>query len=318
LAQVTRLIVYNPRAGAAIRRYRLRAALEVLRGLPEGHALVATEASDMVGPVRRALAECPSVRQIVACGGDGTVAACAAAVDGRDVPIGIVPTGTTNVLAYELGIPSTPVRAARLLGGATRRLPFRTWRANGGLMLLQLGIGFDGLLLWRTPRRVKHALGFIGVVASALRVGLMFDYPEMRIVSTLEDGSERTDVVTSAMLANAKRWAGPQLLIPSADHTDDLLDVLLLRYRTFPELFRFWTLVLFPGAPHLRLPFVEHVRVRRARIESVRRAVEAHVDGEPILRTPIVVEPHGIAHLLAPVIPSNARNLQFSSWSTTD
>lgn len=252
----------------------------------------------MAGPVRRALERFPETRIVVACGGDGTVAACADAVGGRDIPIGIVPTGTTNVLAFELGLPSNPVRAARLLGTDLPRVAFRTWSVNGRSMLLQLGVGFDGLLMWRTPRRMKRALGFVGVVLSALRQGVTFDYPKMRIVGELEDGDARAVIVTSAMVANAKRWAGPQLTIPNADPADDLVDVLLLDYRSFAQLARFWIAILFPGAPHLRLPFVEHVRMRRLRIESVGRPVEAHVDGEPDLMTPLVVEPRGRVHLL--------------------
>lgn len=302
-----RLIVYNPRGGAAIWRPRLRAALRELQSLPGLSAVVETEANDMVGPIRRALASHPGTTQIVACGGDGTVAACAAAVGDAAIPIGIVPTGTTNVLAYELGLPTNPVRAARLLGGETRPVSFRTWSVNGRPMLLQLGVGFDGLLIWRTPRRLKRALGFVGVVLSALRQGVTFDYPEMRVTGELEDGAMQSVVVTSTMVANAKRWAGAQLAIPTADPGDDLVDVLLLRYRSFRELASFWIAILFPGAPHLRLRFVEHARMRRLRIAALGRPVEAHLDGEPDVMTPIEVEPLGHVSLLAPARQADAR-----------
>jgi diacylglycerol kinase (ATP) len=296
-----RLIVYNPRGGAAIRRPRLRAAMQVLQALPGEHALVATEATDMIGPIQRALVLHPHTTQIIACGGDGTVAAAAAAVGDSGIPVGIVPTGTTNVLAFEIGLPAHPVHAARAYEKEMRRIAFRTWSVNGRMMLLQLGVGFDGLLLWRTPRRVKQALGFLGVVASALRQGVTFDYPKMRVSGELEDGTVRSVVVTSAMIANAKRWAGAQLAIPTADPTDDLIDVLLLQYRNFPELAAFWVAILLPGAPHLRLRYVEHVRMRRLRVEALGRPVEAHLDGEPDVMTPIAVEPLGHVNLLAPL-----------------
>ena len=298
-----RLIVVNPRGGAAFRQPRLHAALRALRALPGDHVIVTTEARDMAAPVRRALEQHPDTSQIVACGGDGTVAACAAALEGRDIPIAIVPTGTTNVLAYELGIPSHPVRAARALGAAMARVPFRTWSVNGRPMLLQLGVGFDGQLIWRTPRAVKRALGFAGVVASALRQGITFDFPAVRVTGVLADGATLTAVVRSAMVANAQRWAGPQITVPGADPSDDLIDVLLLDYRNFAQLARFWLAILFPNAPHLRLAYVRHVRMRRLRIEGVSRPVEAHIDGEPDVLTPIAVEPLGLVHLLAPVRP---------------
>src|SRR5690242_4178570 len=204
-----RLIVYNPKGGAAVKQARLRKALHELQSLPGPSRLVATEVGDMVGPIRRALASTSGVTQIVACGGDGTVAACAAALDGADIPIAVIPTGTTNVLTFELGLPNHAVRAARLLAGTMRPQRFRTWNVNGRMMLLQLGVGFDGLLMWRTPRRVKRMAGFLGVVISALRLGPFFDYPPVRVTGELESGEHFDATATSVMIANAKRWAGP-------------------------------------------------------------------------------------------------------------
>ena len=295
-----RLIVYNPKGGAAIWTSRLRAALRELQRSSVRSVLVETEARDMIGPVRRALAAHPDVTEIVACGGDGTVGACAAALDGRDIPIAIIPTGTTNVLAFELGLPTHAVRAARMLASPTKRVPFRTWKVNDETMLLQLGIGFDGRLLRNTPRGVKRALGFIGVSMSAVRTAVLYDYPEMRVSGVLENGEERSVVVTTAMVANCQRWAGPQLAVPGADPSDDLVDVLLARYRNFPQLAAFWFGILFPGSPHLKLPYVEHVRMRSLKVEALAKAVDAHVDGEPVLTTPITVRPFGRVHLIAP------------------
>lgn len=293
-----RLVVYNPRGGAAIWNHRLRAALRVLQRGPVPTVLVPTEATDMVGPVRRALAAHPAISQVVACGGDGTVGACAAAVGDRGIPIGIVPTGTTNVLAFELGLPASPVAAAKLLDAPMREVPFRTWEVNGFPMLLQLGIGFDGLLIWRTPRRVKRALGFVGVMVSALHRGVWFDYPEVVIEGELADGAAFRGTATSVMIANAKRWAGPQIAVPTADPSDDLCDALVLNYRNFGQLAAFWLAILLPNAPHLRLPFVRHVRLRRASVHASGRAVEAHIDGEPLVTTPLAIAPLGRVTLL--------------------
>lgn len=294
-----RLIVHNPSGGAAIWQPRLNAALRVLRSLPGEHVVVRTEKTDMSGPVRRALAKEPGIMQIIACGGDGTVSACAAALEGQDIPIAVIPTGTTNVLAYELGLPASPVAAAQLLRGEMRRVPFRLWNVNGRPMLLQLGVGFDGQLIARTPRTVKRALGFAGVIASAVQQGVTFDFPEMRVTGVLESGADHTSIATSVLVANATRWAGPQLTVPGADPSDDIIDVLLLTYRNFGQLVRFWLAILFPGARHLRLPYVKHVRMRTLRIESLGRPVEAHLDGEADLVTPLEVEPGGRASLLA-------------------
>jgi diacylglycerol kinase family enzyme len=83
-----------------------------------------------------------------------------------------------------------------------------------------------------------------------------------------------------------------------ADPGDDLVDVLLLTYANFRELATFWLSILLPGAPHLRLRFVEHVHMRRLRIDALGRPVEAHVDGEPSVKTPITLEGRGRVRLL--------------------
>jgi len=165
-------------------------------------------------------------------------------------------------------------------------------------MLLQLGVGFDGHMLWRTPRWLKRAAGFLGVVASSMRVGPFYDYPQMTVDGELETGERVSTGVTSVMVANCKRWAGPQLTVPTADPSDDLVDVLLLNYRNYFQLARFWLAILFPGAPHLKLPYVRHVRFRRLTVTSRGRPVEAHIDGEPDLMTPLSVEPLGRVTLL--------------------
>jgi undecaprenyl-diphosphatase len=293
-----RIIVYNPNGGAAIWQPRLTAALRELQRLPGDSVLVATEARDMDGPIRRALAAHTGVTQVVACGGDGTVAACAAAVGDAPIPIAVIPTGTTNVLTFELGLPNHPLRAARVLAGPTRPVSFRTWSVNGRPMLLQLGVGFDGLLMWRTSRRVKRVAGFLGVVVSALSIGPFFDYPPLVVDGELENGEQMRADATSVMVANAKRWAGPQITVPTADPTDDLVDVLILNYRSFFQLARFWFGILFPGAPHLKLPYVRHARLRRLTVRSLGREVEAHIDGEPNAKTPLTVEPLGRVTLL--------------------
>jgi len=177
-------------------------------------------------------------------------------------------------------------------------VPFRTWSVNGKLMLLQLGIGFDGRLMWQTPRRWKRAFGFLGVVMSALWQGITFDHPPLRVTGELADGGRLDADATSVMVANAKRWAGPRLTVPTADPGDDVVDVLVLTHRSFAQLARFWISILLPGSTHLALPFVRHARCRRVEVRALARPVEAHIDGEPAVTTPIVVEPLGRVTLL--------------------
>src|SRR6185437_1699048 len=84
---------------------------------------------------------------VVAAGGDGTVARVANGVIGTPARLGIVPLGTTNVLARELGIPLVPDAACRLLAGPNATTTIDGMRAGGAYFFTQIGVGIDALMI---------------------------------------------------------------------------------------------------------------------------------------------------------------------------
>ncbi|KIL98913.1 Magnetosome protein MamU [Paramagnetospirillum magnetotacticum MS-1] len=87
-----------------------------------------------------AMAHDNSLDAVVVGGGDGTILTAIVAGLGRDKPLGILPLGTLNLFARDLGLPQDPVEAARILGGAIPRdidlaevngLPFAIWASMG-------------------------------------------------------------------------------------------------------------------------------------------------------------------------------------------
>jgi diacylglycerol kinase (ATP) len=97
---------------------------------------------------------------VLAAGGDGTVAEVMAAAHQRGLPMGIVPRGTGNIVARELGLPAS-------WRGATRRAlerfpatrPVDLVRVNDGYSALAAGIGFDATVMRHTPPALKYWLG---------------------------------------------------------------------------------------------------------------------------------------------------------------
>ena len=86
------------------------------------------------------IAESRDLDAVVVGGGDGTILTAIVAGLGRDLPLGILPLGTLNLFARDLGLPPDPVEAARVLAGATPRLidlaevnglPFAIWASMG-------------------------------------------------------------------------------------------------------------------------------------------------------------------------------------------
>ena len=118
------------------------------------------------GLAEAAVAE--KVDVVMASGGDGTVTACAEGVAGSGVPLAVLPAGTGNLLARNLGLPLALDEAlAVALNGQDRRLD--VGNANGHPFVAMAGIGFDAMLLDSTSEPLKKRLGWVAYAVSALR-----------------------------------------------------------------------------------------------------------------------------------------------------
>jgi diacylglycerol kinase (ATP) len=207
------LIVFNPTAGGR-RRRRLARALEALglQGLrPEvaktvrpGHATdLAREAAGRGVPL------------VVAAGGDGTIAEVASGLAGTAALLGILPLGTANVLAWELGLPPGPERAARVLtaGRAAVLHPGLARFGDGSsrLFVQMVGAGFDAAVVANLDLSLKRRIGKAAYVAQSARE--LFRYPFPRFTASL-DGAE--EEVASAIVTKGRLYAGRHLLAPGA------------------------------------------------------------------------------------------------------
>jgi len=112
------------------------------------------------------------VDAVVVFGGDGTTMQAAAALVGTEVPLGLVPGGTGNVLAGNLRLPRRPVPAAQLITrGHARRIDIgRIDRADGPhYFAVAAGAGADATVMGGTPPEEKRRLGIAGYFASMFR-----------------------------------------------------------------------------------------------------------------------------------------------------
>jgi YegS/Rv2252/BmrU family lipid kinase len=168
-----------------------------------------------------------AVRVVVASGGDGTVTACVAGLAGTGIPLGVLPAGTGNLLARNLGLPlSLDDALAVALTGTDRRLDIGV--ANGRPFAVMAGIGFDAQMLDGASEQMKERMGWVAYVVSAMR---HFGERPMRVVVRADNATARRCRASGVIIGNVGSLPGRVRLLPDAEPDDGLLDVALLTAR---------------------------------------------------------------------------------------
>lgn len=218
------LVVYNPTAGRRHRR-KLDAALAVLRSRS-----IAVDLAETTGPGdSEAMARDAEddVSMVVVAGGDGTIKGAvdglmARVAAGRPVPpLGVLPLGTANVLAGELGLPTDPADAALVLaGGVTAKI--HLGYVDGRCFLIMAGVGFDAAVVARIKPAMKRTLGKAAYVVESLRELIE---PQRRRYRVTVAGEELE--AAAVVLANGHYYGGRFVLAPSASLAAPELQVCL-------------------------------------------------------------------------------------------
>src|SRR5205085_11831439 len=152
------LVVINPIAGSGSAedvRGIVKAAFDERGWRPRFYET--TGSDDLVGLIHQAQQD--GARLVVAAGGDGTIADVANSLIGTDIPLGIIPLGTGNVLSLDLGIPQDIRQAASLLVGPQQIRQLDAMRIGERHFILQIGVGIDSLMIRHTDRSTKQRYG---------------------------------------------------------------------------------------------------------------------------------------------------------------
>jgi YegS/Rv2252/BmrU family lipid kinase len=219
---------------------------------------------------------------VLACGGDGTVTASAAGLAGTGIPLAVIPLGTGNLLARNLGLPIDLGEALTVaLTGRDRQLDAGV--ANGSLFLTMAGLGLDAKMLAGASEPVKKRFGWAAYVVSALRH--LQDRP-MRVSLRTDGGRPLRRLASGVIVGNVGALQGGMPLLPEAAPDDGMLDVVVLTAQGLAGWLRVATHVLLrrPGA-------TEHVMrrtFRELRI-NISRAHLWELDGEVMGRTRQIV-----------------------------
>ncbi len=230
--------------------------------------------------VRDALGE--GCELLIAAGGDGTLRDLGSALAGTTVPLAVLPGGTTNLWAHEIGMALPPEAAARaIVDGEDHSMDMgRLVAEDGGRLrfLLMAGFGIDGLVLERTDSRMKRRLGAFGVAVGGMSAIRAFRPFRGRVRVDGVDAWEGT--TPQVIVANTRLYANVIRVSADALADDGLLDVAIVPWGDVAGAARLaWTLLL-RGHPDGTAP---RFRGRSVEIESD-ADVSIEVDGTPVRR----------------------------------
>ena len=165
---------------------------------------------------------------VICCGGDGTVTAVADGLAGSAVPLALLPAGTGDLLARNLGIPlDTEGALSVAFDGTEQRLDLA--RVGTHVFAVMAGVGLDARMMCDADPESKKRWGWPAYVVAGLRH--LFD-PPMRAQLTLDGAPLPPRRARAVLVGNVGRLQAGARLLPDADPTDGVLDVAVLAPRT--------------------------------------------------------------------------------------
>lgn len=304
------LLIHNPNAGTggAARGRQLDVArkifakggieVDVVETTAPGHA---TEIALRTSTEGRQL--------VVACGGDGTlneiVNGLALQQNGHRVPLALLPGGTANILAKELGIPwDIPEAAQRLVGGEVKDIALGLATPleqpeKKKYFLSVAGAGPDGMIVYSIDLDLKARVGILAYWWQGAREVFRYTFPHFRVVS----GGKKLDA-SLVIVGRTQNYGGPFKITTGADLFEDEFEVMAL---TTQSGFRYLSYLPTLWFGNLRESKGVHFwKADSLVVEPLdAKPVYAQVDGEPLARLPI--EFKIVPRALKLLVPRNAR-----------
>jgi len=327
-------LIYNPSSGQVVFRHELDNLVAFLNRY--GWSVSVRETSKpLQGTELARHAVSRGARVVIAAGGDGTVNEVANGLVNTDAALGVLPVGTTNSWALQMGIPSlNPLlpgtqmvkMIAALEEAIARPLPANYYRKvlldaarvlvegrtvavdmgelSGRYFLMWAGIGFDAAIAQSIPLNEKQALGSWAYVLPAIESA--FQYSGTDAWLNL-DGQAINVSAPFIVVSNIQLYGGMIAIGAKARVNDARLDVCIFKGGGFFTFVQQAVKVL--AHRHLEDAQVEYYQCREIVVESA-HSLPVHVDGEPFSRTPVTI--HTVPSSLKVIVPKTAPAYLFS------
>lgn len=213
------------------------------------------------------------VDAVAAVGGDGTVNEVVNGLDGFDVPLGIIPVGTANDFARQVGIPADADHAMDvILQRKPRRLDTASLNGRRFLNVSMGGVGAEATA--ETPAEAKESFGPVAYAISGMRKIADFRRNHARFVG---DGFAYEGDFMMFAVGLTRSTGGGNMVTPRASMTDGLLDLCIVEGMSRSEFAR--TAMKVKRGEHIGHPGVHYVQLRWVHIEG-REPIAVNVDGE--------------------------------------
>jgi YegS/Rv2252/BmrU family lipid kinase len=268
------LIILNPAADSE-RALRKQARVESLAR--DCVVCATTYTGEAEAMARRGVAE--GFEKIVAAGGDGTINEVVNGLAGSGTTLGLLPIGTMNVFATELGLPTHDLELCWEIvkGDSTRAIDLP--KANQKFFVQLAGVGLDAQVVKETSSQLKRNFGPLSYVISALQIAARKP-PRLFIQS--EDAS--IDEGSFVLVGNGRLYGGPFPFFKHAALDDGLLDVIVFKRLGYLEIIKYLQDVIFSS--EIRVPEIEYFQTRQLRVESD-QSVPVELDGELVGNCPV-------------------------------
>jgi len=266
------LVIINPtarsdRARALCRKIEhlsSRAFVRITNAPGEARALAREAAAD-------------GCERIVAAGGDGTINEVVNGIAGSRTALGLLPLGTMNVFATELGLPIGNLRKCWDVIEHGQIKPVDLLRANDRYFVQLAGIGFDAQIVAATSFDFKKTLGPLSYIISATQIASKKP-PKL----TVRGGGTRDG--SFVMIGNGRYYGGPFVLFKGARIDDGLLDVLIFKNLGYLDIVRYFQAIMLGN--HTALSDVEYFQAPQVRVTSA-EPVPVEADGDVIGNLPV-------------------------------
>jgi YegS/Rv2252/BmrU family lipid kinase len=307
-------LIHNPASGQHSQKHRaaIGKALAVLR-----EAGIEAEAIETLAPGSAGAQAEDAVRRgcdtILACGGDGTVHEVLQRLVGADAALGVVPLGTANALAANLGLGRSPAQAVRkLLTALPVRVPLGqiSYQDAAGVtrsryFTVAAGVGADALFLSRLDPGLKRRLGYALYIIEAFRLWATYSFPLFE-AAFVEGASAqpRVEQISQLLAVRIRNFGGVlNNFVPGATLHKDGLRLVAFKTRSRLSYFRFLMATIFGRQTFSReIEVLDALSVECRSLSGSPARVYAEADGELLGDLPVRIEivPQAVTLLIPP------------------